>query len=383
MHFTELSGFMAVLWSSLFIGVIFYIRKKGRINQLSEVLCLILLYLFSVLRMIISVDFIPSIGINIPGAPSNLYKAVCITERNLGIFSFTILHFLYLLCSVVGIVKLLKYLRQYWKVIQWIRIFEKYEGIDSTKDKVFKTIGKKIKVDVRRGIGIDSPVGIGIFHKFIVLPDRIYDSEELYYILLHECTHFYNHDLLVKMLIQIYICIFWWNPVVYLLKKDLDYSLEIKCDLASVKNMSIDEVEHYLKTIIKVLEESEEDKPSEYAGIIALAKNEEDELTERFEIVVENQHRKSSSTRAVIYAVIFALLFVLSYSFMPMTYFEPQGEEVGIEGNVMEFDLEDVYLYKDENGQYRLIKEGEFNKAVNENQLEFLESEGFKFKEEE
>lgn len=382
MHFTELSGLMAVLWSSLFILLIYFIRKKGRINRLSEVLCLVFLYLFSVMRMIISIDFIPSIGIDLPGIPSEIYEAVCMTERNLGEFSFTILQLFCLLWIVVALIKLLKYYKQYRKVIQWTRTFRKYEKIDSVIDKVQNTIGKKIKIDIKRGTGISSPIGIGIFYKIIVLPDKEIDSEELYYILLHECTHFYNHDLAVKMLIRIYICCFWWNPFVYLLKKDLDRNLEIKCDLRAVNHMSMDEVERYLKTIIKILKESEDEKPNEYAGIVALAGKKENELTERFQIIIDNQHRKGSVIRTVVYALTFALLFVLSYSFMPMTYFEPQGEEIEVENDDMEFDLEDAYLYRQKNGEYRLIKNGEFNIPLEEDKLEFFMSQGFEIKEE-
>lgn len=382
MHFTELSGLMAVLWSSLFIVLIYYLRKKGKINQLSEVLCLVFLYLFSVIRMLVPIDFIPSIGINLPGLPSEIYEEVCVIERGTGMVSPTILELLCGLWGIIAIVNLLLYYKKYRGITQWFRTFKRYENIDSVIEKVQKTTGKKIKVEVRKGFGIDSPVGVGIFHKMIILPDRELEQEDLYYILLHECTHFYNYDLIIKLMINVYICCFWWNPIVYLLKKDLERSLEIKCDLRAVNFMTRKEVICYLETIVKVLKGTEDKRLNTCVGIIALAGEREDELTERFRIIIDNQKKEKTLVRTVAYGVSFIALFILSYCFMPMTYYQPQNIEMGDENNILEFDFENTYLYEQENGKYRLIKEGEFSRIINESELEYLKSQGFEIKEE-
>ena len=65
----------------------------------------------------------------------------------------------------------------------------------------------------------------------IYLPKCEYSEEELYYILLHECTHFANGDLYIKWLTQICRCLCWWNPLVYKMQDMLEKNLEIRCDL--------------------------------------------------------------------------------------------------------------------------------------------------------
>lgn len=382
MHFTELSGLMAVFWSSLFIVLIYYIRKKENVHQLSEVLCLVLLYLFSGIRMLISIDFIPSIGIDIPGFPSDAYGAICKVERSVGRFSLTISDGLHIIWIVVAVLLLIRYYMKYRQVVHWVRTFRKYDGVDEAREKVWATIGKKIDAEIRRGIGIDSPVGIGIFHKIIVLPDKEYTSEELYYILLHEYTHFRNYDLVVKTLGRVYMCIFWWNPVVYLLKKDLERHLEIKCDLASVKHMTRDEVIEYLQTVIKVINEMDDKPPTPYTGFIALANEDDDELEERFWIISDNQNNQYTAKRTVVYAVVFTMLLILSYSFMPQPYFEPPDQEIETGNSAMEFSPEDSYLYIQKNGEYLLIKDDEFEFPIDEDGFALYKSFGFEVREE-
>ncbi|WP_322176532.1 M56 family metallopeptidase [Acutalibacter caecimuris] len=67
--------------------------------------------------------------------------------------------------------------------------------------------------------GLDLPIGTGLIHPQICLSNNEYEPKELYYILKHEYTHFCNRDLQIKFLVHMYCCLFWWNPVVWLLKK--------------------------------------------------------------------------------------------------------------------------------------------------------------------
>ena len=76
-----------------------------------------------------------------------------------------------------------------------------------------------IKVQGYTAASVESAFGIGVIHKRIILPDKDYTEAELHYVLLHEYTHFLNHDTIVKQLVTLFCIIFWWNPVVYLLQK--------------------------------------------------------------------------------------------------------------------------------------------------------------------
>ena len=77
---------------------------------------------------------------------------------------------------------------------------------------------------------IVSPIMIGFFRPEIVLPVRKLDEKELSYIFAHELTHYKQGDMFYKWLIQIAVCIHWFNPFVYLLEKEVNKSCELSCD---------------------------------------------------------------------------------------------------------------------------------------------------------
>jgi len=95
------------------------------------------------------------------------------------------------------------------------------------------------------------PMGIGIFKKRILLPRQDYTEQELHYILLHEQTHFRHHDQLIKMLMQILCCIFWWNPLVYLLQKAISQMLEVRCDREVTESADREEYMAVLLRLVK------------------------------------------------------------------------------------------------------------------------------------
>ncbi len=99
--------------------------------------------------------------------------------------------------------------------------------------------------------GCKTPMGIGVFKKRILLPRQDYTEQELRYILLHEETHFAHHDQLVKMLMQVLCCIFWWNPFVYLLQKAVSQMLEIRCDREVAKSADREEYMAVLLALVK------------------------------------------------------------------------------------------------------------------------------------
>lgn len=381
MHFTEMSGIMAFLWSSVFILLIYYIRKKEVCFQRSEMICIVFLYIFSAVRLTLSIDFIPSVGIDMPKSLSIIVENVFWIKRKFGGMTFTISQMFLIVWGLTAAVKLLRYIKRYHKLTLWLYSFQFYKEGEEGLEKVQTYLKKKIKVDIRKSADVSAPVGFGIFHKIIVLPERIYEDDELFYILLHECQHFLNHDCMVKTLMEIYQCIFWWNPFTRYLRKDLERHQEICCDLSVVKKMSIAEVKKYLQTIINVLQKSDKGV-KDYVGTVSLAGSVECELTERFTIIVENQKRKKSHKKAVIYTGVFAALFIFSYSFMLRPAFDAPLEEIETEPGVYDVNPDNAYICIDKDGTYKLIREGVVEEILDQEDLKIFQESGFIIKEE-
>ena len=193
---------------------------------------------------------------------------------------------------------------------------------------------KRIKLESKRPLAvvlstcpdIDVPMGAGLVRRHIYLPDEEYTESELYYILKHEYTHFSNHDLLIKLLIRVLCCIFWWNPAVYLLKKDMGRILEIRCDMKAAEGFSKRERAEYLMTIIRVLRGGETPgraSPAVLSTELCPDRSRKD-IRERFLLFTSPASAVPVWFRAVFWGLAAAAL-ALSYSFVLQPVQEPAG----------------------------------------------------------
>lgn len=86
------------------------------------------------------------------------------------------------------------------------------------------------RVELSCNAQITSPMLIGFRHPCIVLPARKLAGKDLTYVLAHELIHYRQRDMLYKWLVQIVVCVHWFNPFVYLLEKEVNKSCELSCD---------------------------------------------------------------------------------------------------------------------------------------------------------
>ena len=92
----------------------------------------------------------------------------------------------------------------------------------------------KTRVELYSNSLISSPIMIGFFRPSIILPVREWKEKELSYIFMHELNHYKRRDMFYKWLIQLVICIHWFNPFVYLLEKEVNKACELSCDEAVI-----------------------------------------------------------------------------------------------------------------------------------------------------
>ena len=98
-----------------------------------------------------------------------------------------------------------------------------------------------------------SPMLMGIAHPVIVLPSADYTDVQLEMILRHELTHYRRHDIHYKFLLHILACVYWFNPLVYLMAKYAGLDIEFSCDEDTVKHTDKQFKAEYARTIVKVI----------------------------------------------------------------------------------------------------------------------------------
>ena len=111
----------------------------------------------------------------------------------------------------------------------------------------------KTRVELSCNPLIASPMLIGFFRPRIILPVGELEDKELSYIFVHELIHYKQRDMFYKWLIQIVVCVHWFNPFVYLLEKEVNKSCELSCDEKVIAVLDDKEKREYGDTLISFL----------------------------------------------------------------------------------------------------------------------------------
>ncbi len=203
---------------------------------------------------------------------------------------------------------------------------------------------------------VEIPMSIGIRKKMILLPERHYTKEELHYILKHEYVHHCNHDLLTVFLVRLFCCIFWWNPLAYLLRNDVLQMLEIKCDMDVTRGMDVSQIAEYLTTIVRSLKETEGKKTSRLGSKVSvqlIGENDRFSTVERFKMVTQPSRGNPKVLQGV-FILLFVGIFFASYLFILQPGYDPPAEEINVDG-YMDISNEGSFLIKHKDGTWSFV----------------------------
>lgn len=367
MHITLFSFVTAVLLSSLLIVVLYLSRKSAKTIRMLNFGYLACLYLFCLGRMFFSVE-LPFVAVI--RAPSLMNPLHDVNEANLPMMegTFLVSDLLLLVWAVGSILLFAQFLIRYHRGKRDIDRLPKQENqvLQEILDELQRRNKRRIPIQVLCCSGLSTPCGIGLLRRQILLPSQEYTEEELFHILRHELQHFQTHDLLVKWMIRVFQCLFWWNPLVYLLGKDMDQVLEIKCDLSVVKNYSRQETLAYMRTIKSQLEQAihtEKIVPVASASLVGnfAMSNVEERFLYLAESLKPNQRKELPKPA---FAVLFAALIMASYSFVLQSSYEaPELDENGEKIQYMQED--EIKLLHKKDGSYQEICQDELVKVPN------------------
>lgn len=105
--------------------------------------------------------------------------------------------------------------------------------------------GVEAPVELYINSHISSPMLIGFFRPCIVLPTVDISEVDLQYTLLHELTHYKHRDMFYKWIVQITLCLHWFNPFVYLMCHEVNQACELACDETIISRLGKKERETY------------------------------------------------------------------------------------------------------------------------------------------
>lgn len=127
------------------------------------------------------------------------------------------------------------------------------------ENELLATLTKgRTKIKLVRNRFITTPILIGLTKPQIVIPDYKFTEQQLTNILLHELAHLRRFDLSIKWLTMIVTSIHWFNPLMYIIKKEINRACEMSCDEAVIKNLNQQQKQHYGDTLIAVVAEKKD-----------------------------------------------------------------------------------------------------------------------------
>ena len=92
---------------------------------------------------------------------------------------------------------------------------------------------------------ISTPLLIGFLKSYIVLPTMDLSDSDLRYIIMHELSHYKYRDMFYKWIVQITLCLHWFNPFVYLMCHEINRACELACDKTIISRLEIKERKTY------------------------------------------------------------------------------------------------------------------------------------------
>lgn len=371
MKITFFSVMMSVLWGSILILLFSLLRKKKSLTEVCSVTGIVILYVFCAVRMLIPIE-LPWVMI-IPNETiyNSLYDAV--RYQLFGISIWEILVIVWLLGAVIQIIRLIIRYYRFWCKINIIK--ESGKDVSDTLIEEYSIKGIRIVMTDKTRV----PMTVGIGKYTILMPEADYSAKERELILRHELAHINNGDLIIQLLSNVLCVVYWWNPTVYLFRKNLEQYFELRCDGTVTSNMSKQEIAGYLEILLKIYKNGNDNDSGATIGVIEDYSIGGKELKERFERLSQRIERTSRRYIGRLAAFILAAgLLIISYSFIIQSeYPAPEMDE-----DAIEVTTENASVVHLKDGSYVFRMDDGFQNIISRESAEMLIDDGFELKEE-
>lgn len=223
-------GVFCILWLVIILRLFFPIKLETRL---------------SLWNLIIKSEHVVADFTNLP--ISHGYTAIADFVQNNSFVITPIYKIIWCtVCSAVGIF----FLSQYIKTLKAIKT-SSYINDNFINDVISRQNFYR-HVNIKSMKGISSPSTLGIIRPTILFPESFDfgDKNTLECILLHETGHIRHFHTLYKILSTVLVCLYWYNPFVWLMYFSLDIDMEITADRYVVKKLGGEKKAFYANILI-------------------------------------------------------------------------------------------------------------------------------------
>lgn len=269
----------------------------------------------------------------------------------------------------VAVILLIRY---FYKRVKVRRILEQYVIKDTDTKEYYESFLNDTKI---RSIKIAVIPGekqaaiFGVIRPIMILPDAVLEEKTVAHMIRHEMKHYANYDLWLKFFVDLLVVIHWWNPVVYVMRKELSLAFELSNDYMVTRDMPELEKLEYAQTLVQAAKLMS----NQQAYDLNLTGGEC--LETRIQMLLKEKTTEGMRSRLLAAAnLLFVfLIMIISLVFVPEVFYE---ESVHYDSEEFEgvFDItpENAYYLKTENG-YELYADDVYRWTEKEIAEEFRE----------
>ncbi len=158
--------------------------------------------------------------------------------------------------AIVAHILLIRKITIYQSFIRYIKAGRtKVSSIEHLEmlGKIAEQLKIKSTVGLYTNSLISSPLLIGFFKLCNILPTTELSDTDFRNTILHELIHYKRADMFYKWLVQLTICLHWFNPLVCLMGREVNHACELSCDEAVIAELSPQEQKAYGDTLLNAL----------------------------------------------------------------------------------------------------------------------------------
>lgn len=388
MMFSDFSILMATIWCSLFMVLLFCFRSGKYILELSGVAPLLIIIIGTALRCFVPID--------IPVFTRVIQREGWLAELDAGLRTPIIYGHITPLAIILGVWIIGTLIASFTTIWSYRTHMDKVRAYLPSENPVIlsavEAAARELQLPVPTVCPISkgkSPSIQGLRHPVILIPEDVYSEEDYRYVFYHELMHWKEYDMWIKLLVCALSCIFWWNPCSYLLRINLNRTLELRCDQSVSRLLRFPEKLEYIEVLKKTFNSLQTKRKrfrlgsftiSEFAASPKkLCRNPKKHITvKRADLIMNTSYQKKyNRVIPVVTLIIMIIVFVFSYSFIIQPHYDVPKDEIVTDKVTEEVSAENSYLVKNPDGTYTLYVDNIAVANVDEEYIDMMEKDGF------
>lgn len=357
----------SLIWTFLIscpmLLLIFILRRRSDYLTKYGVTFISILYIFCTVRMLFPIEFpshqkvicdpyLYSFLMNLYAKSEDIHKKIVMA----------IIIAIWIIGIIVAVVR---------KMREWNRVKGYPSEGDGVAEGILKKIDPECPIKIEYNLAIAEPFIKGLRHPVIYLPEKECNEKELEFILMHEYLHWKRKDLWKKFVINIIGIIFWWNPLAYLLCKDLDQIIELNCDNAMSKRYSEMDTLYYLDTLTYMAGGRRANFDEVSSDTLGFVKElEVRPLKQRFHYVMFKKDDKKIQRKMNLFILCVSVVwFMASYYFILQPKYNIPQVDVHQGDTPFVADDENSYLEEQKDGTY-IFYYGKYSEKLSKEEAE-------------